>query len=438
MKKIIPLLLLLVTATAIKAQTFPVNNLTVSGTASFSGATTFSVLPTAPMATLGTNSTQLATTSFVSAHESCPSILDNGGDASGTADNTAALTTTLALGPSTNKCAFFPKGRYKFLSQQIIEVAANSYSSVSLLGEGSERSVLTWPTGPGIKIDLNSQFNVVHMHGMTLTTGGMNSGSGILINQVTTPIPNAANSPLSELTDVTLRGDDGAGNFDYWTAGIEIANQSNVNFNNIFVTGTNTFQGIGLFIHGTVGDPPNIFNVAGSTFNFLNVGIDYGDYVQGLTVSQSNFTGDNVGIRTVAGLHILVQLSVNNSQFNCFNTAISLATEIPDTTINGNLFLIPGPSSGIAVGINMIRSSRYAIVGNSFTGYNFTTNTNAVVMGTATSAGTVVGNSFNAVGFGVVLQAPSSGNNVQANAYSGVGTTVSNAGAGNSVGVATQ
>lgn len=460
MKKLILAIGLLFVAVLADAQTFPVNNLTVAGTATFairptfngntpydtgnlpsfapSVSPVFTGVPSAPTAALGTNTLQLATTAFVANHSSCPSILDYGGDATGTNDNTAALTATLAAGPATNLCAFFPRGRYKFLSQQVITASGTNYASVSLIGAGSESTVLTWPTTAGIQINLPIQTDVIHVRGMTLTSGRTAGGVGLGITQTSSSAPNAANAPIGDITDVALRGDDGAGNFDYWNAGISITGQSNINFLGVIVTGTNTFQGTGLTVQGSASVPPVVFNVALSTFNYLNVGINYGNFVQGLTVSQSNFTGDNFGISSGSSLSILVQLAVNNSQFNCQTAAMNFSTGIPDTVITGNAIFIPGPATGGAIGINFSQTHRGAVTGNSFTGFGTIANINGIVVANNIAPMVITGNSFNGMGTAVFLQSTSNHNNVQANVYSSVTNTVVNAGTSNSVGVATQ
>jgi hypothetical protein len=83
MKKITTWVLLLLIPVMVSAQTFPVNNLVVNGTSSFTGimsgagvtallapyattaSPTFTGVPSGPTASLGTNTTQLATTAFV-------------------------------------------------------------------------------------------------------------------------------------------------------------------------------------------------------------------------------------------------------------------------------------------------------------------------------------------------------------------------------------
>jgi hypothetical protein len=416
---------------------------TTPGTGAFTTlggtAVTASTSLTAPTLAIGNNTTGGATTAFVANHEGCPAIMDNGGDNTDTNDNTAALAATLAKSTSINQCVYFRPGTYKFASQQNISVSSTSYSSITLVGAGSEQTFLTFPSTAGIEVTENSQYNIFHIRGMSITAGTTNNGDGVYINQTATPIADAANSPVSDFTDVVLRGADGAGNTDYWTTAIEVSNQSNINFNSVTISGTSTYQGTGVYIHGTVNDPPNVFNFSGFTGNWLNVGFQYGNYVQGVTFNYSNFTGDNYGIVSNASLSVLVQLAVNNSQFNCFDSGIALNTAIPDLLVHGNLFFIKGPSSGTNEGIALNSTGRYSITGNSFTGYGTTANDDAIVVNTnVSSAGVIAGNSFDAVGFGIVLQSPSTDNNVQSNAYHGVGTAVSNSGTGNTVGGGSQ
>src|ERR1700756_939362 len=64
MKKICSLMFLVLVG-IVHAQTFPVNNLTVAGTSSFTGQSTFTVSPTAPTPVGGDSTTKLATTAFV-------------------------------------------------------------------------------------------------------------------------------------------------------------------------------------------------------------------------------------------------------------------------------------------------------------------------------------------------------------------------------------
>src|SRR5215831_3569666 len=78
-------------------------------------------------------------------HTPFVNILDHGGVADGVADNTAALTASVAaLGP-TGGTIYFPQGKYAFGSQQTINYPLNNaVYDVTLLGDGNDASVLYW------------------------------------------------------------------------------------------------------------------------------------------------------------------------------------------------------------------------------------------------------------------------------------------------------
>lgn len=348
----------------------------------------------------------------------------------GVTDDSAAIQAALVHCVAERKTLIVPAGTYRCNSRIVVTGAAQ------MQGEGVNKTVFLFPTNQGFLFTIPDQWHSVHLREFTIK-GSLSDGTGnsaIKIFSAQEVIANAAATEISEIANVNIYGTDGPDNFNYWACCIEVEYTSNVNLLNVTLSGTNTFQGTGVWIHGDAARPPNVFNLTCVTCNYLNVGLEYGDYVQGVTLQQCNFTGDNFGVNTAPGLSILVQLAVNCSQFNCFKAGLNFATEIPDTTIVGNLIFVPGPASGVAVGIQMGRSHRYAITGNSFTAYNTAANSNGIVIGTSLSAGVISGNVFEALGFGVVLQAPSTGNNVQSNAYSGVGAPVSDSGTGNTVG----
>ena len=357
-------------------------------------------------------------------------MLDDGfgiaGD--GVHDDSVAFQTAINYALFVGKKLRMPAGQF------LCNSALVANGKFSLLGEGNE-SELIFPTNGGLKVIIPDQFHSTHLRDFVVKGGGLGTGnSAIKLTSGATAIPNPANTELSDITNINIYGSDGMGNSKYFPCQVEIEFVSNVNLVNVMGTGTNALQGRGLLIHGSNALPPNVFNCTGCTFNFLLVGTEYGDWVQGLTLSQCNFTGCNFGLNTAPNLNVLVQLAINNSQFNCLTAGVNLNTEIPDLLITGNLFFVPGPSSGAAIGVNLPRTGRYTITGNSFTGYNTFANSDGIVVNTNNGSGVITGNSFDALGTGVVLQAPSSGNNVQSNAYRTVTTPVSDSGTGNTVG----
>lgn len=418
MKKIILLFLALVANVAI-AQTFPVQNLSVNGTATFSGAASFTVGPTAPTAAVGTSTTQLATTQYVVKHAPCPSILDYGGDNTGSTDNSTALTSTIAASPASQKCAFFPAGTYAFSASYGYTLSGIG-SSISLLGAGSDVTVLKWAAGGGLTVNLVPNTSA-HVRDMTLATGSVNVGNALLFSQ--SPGGGVAQS---DITGVTIRGIDGFAATDYWQNGINITSANNVNIINTAIFGASTAAGTGIIIVGTASAIPVQFNIIGAQIANLNYGIYYGNYTQGVTVQSSNFTGDNYGIYSAASLTGLDQLYVGGSQFNCNTYGINTNTNIENTMIVGNFFLVPNSQSGIFLNA----SGAASIVGNTFnpTSGSPASNNGIVIGTTISSLPTVISGNmiYNMKGSGIWLQSASQYVNVQSNAYSGNGTPVTN------------
>jgi hypothetical protein len=345
-------------------------------------------------------------------------------------DDSAALNAALVYCAVKGRTLFVPAGIYLCSSQ--LSVAG----SVHIEGEGVNNTTFLFPTNQGMLFTLPDQYHSVRLRDFTVLAGAVGTGNpAIKLTNTAVSIPNPANTQLSDITNVNICGADGAGNLKYFATQIEIQFVSNVNLVNVMGTGTNTQQGTGLYVHGSVALPPVVFNLTGCTFNFLGVGIEYGDYVQGIFLTQVQLTGCKYGINSAVGLNVLVQLAVSNSQFNCFISGINTNTEIADLTVNGCTFYVPGPATGTAQAINLIRTLRYSIVGNSFTGYNTISNSLGVVVGTNLGSGIITGNSFDALNAGNFLQSTSSSNNVQSNVYRAVTTPVNNAAGGaNTVG----
>jgi Pectate lyase superfamily protein len=361
------------------------------------------------------------------------SAIDAGCDPTGGTDSSSALNDAVSYCISSGRKLFVPAGTYLLGSQ----IAGTG--SLHMIGEGANRTVFKSSTNQGFQFTIPDQFHSVQLSDFTLLGGAAGTGnSGIKLLSSASSIPDPANTEQSYLANINIYGSDGMGNSNYFPCAAEIEYVSNVNLFNVMSTGTSARQGTGLLIHGNSSLAPNVYNLTGCTFNFLNVGVEYGNYVQGVTLTQCNLTGCNYGLDTASGLSVLVQLGINNSQFNCVIAGVNLNTAIPDFTFNGNTVFIPGPSSGVSIGVNMVNAHRYSILGNSFSGYDTTANSLGIVVGTNLAKGIITGNSFDTLGYGTVLQSTSSGNNVQSNAYTSVTTPVSNSGSGNTIGGGSQ
>ncbi|KAE8757322.1 hypothetical protein FSO04_24180 [Paraburkholderia madseniana] len=381
---------------------------------------------TATTAPKGTNNTKVATTAFVVNHEAIPNILDFGGDNTGVSDNAVAFAAALAASPTDQAAIMFPPGTYAFASGISFTLPNNS-SEVSIFGCGSENTKLVWAAGGGLTINFKNPSNSAHIRGLTLLTGTTATGNGLNFVQ-SSAVANPANSALSDITDVTIRGSDAYAGSKYWANGINLTSVSNVNFNGVTIVGTSTFLGRGLIVSGSASAIPVVFNFNGCTFNYLNVGAEYGAYSQGVTFNQCNFTAANTGILT-SGSN-LAQLTVTGCQFNCNNVGINEAINVPGSQIVGNLFIVPNT----ALGINLPAGGMYSVSANNFQGLS-TANTNGIVVNNSTAAGIVTGNTFLGLTTGVNLQASCTNANVQSNAYTGCTNKVVNSGgASNTVG----
>ncbi|PVX77152.1 hypothetical protein [Paraburkholderia unamae] len=415
-----------------------------AGNTSFSGTVSGSSFPspsltgtpTAPTASLGTSSTQIATTAFVANHAPCPSILDHGGDNTNTNDNTSAFAATAAVGPSGQACVYFPPGVYKFSSAVSYSLPSTT-ASITIHGAAADQSKLVWASGGGMTITYNGPYNAVHISGLSFLTGSVGSGTALSLSQSSSSIPNPANTALTDITNVTIRGSDGYEVSDYWANGISISGVSNVNIFNSIIDGATTSSGVGVYLIGTANAQAVAINIQNCFIQALGNGVKYNNYVQGVNVTNNNFTGVGYGVYVSTPAAGQDQLTVIGNQFNSVNSGVFDTAGVTDTMIHGNLFIVPYSGSAVS-GINLTATNGFTIMGNTFGRIGGSaTNTNGIIIGGTTPvAGVITGNMFEGFGTAVWLQTGSSTVSVQSNYYSGNTANVTNNGTGNVVGVA--
>lgn len=413
-----------------------VTSSTGTGSVVLSASPVFTGTPTAPTLAVGTNTTALATSQFVANHAPCPSILDYGGNNGGTGDNSAAFASAAAVGPSGQACVYFPAGTYAF-SSNVTYTTPNTTGGITILGAGSDQTKLVWSGGGGLTVALKSQFNYARVRDLSILTGSTNAGSGLYINQTAASIANPAVTAPSDVTNVTFRGVDGYAVTDYWQYGIQVSGASNINFNGVNVFGASTPAGTGLYIWGSSSDIPVVFNITGSSFDQLNIGFQYGTYVQGVTITSSNFTQDNYGINVPASETGLDQLAVVNSQFNDYTYGIYVSSSLENVQLSNNLFIVYNNSCGAFLNATSVTT----VTGNAFEPQSGSpTNANGLVFGTYVSGASIVtGNAFFSLTTGVWLQSASKYVNVQSNAYlSNTNTVVNSCTTGCTVGGGSQ
>ena len=170
-----------------------VTSSTGSGSAVLSASPALTGTPTAPTAAIGTNTTQLATTAYVAVHSGCKSILDYGGDNTGTSNNDTALTNTINASPSSrNVCVYMPPGTYKFGANYAYSFPTTGAASFTLVGAGQDNTILTWAGGGGLRFNYYTATDNVTISGLSLTTGTTNTGTALLLNQNATSLASAA------------------------------------------------------------------------------------------------------------------------------------------------------------------------------------------------------------------------------------------------------
>lgn len=409
MKKTFVLLLALLVSTT-HAQDLTVQNLTVTG------------------------STTLAKAPSISGD--CLNILSYGGSGNNSTDNTGPLNNLLAASSGGRICAYFPPGKYKF-SSNVSYTLATANASIIIKGDGADVTELTWAGTDGISINYTSPFNSVHIRDLTFTTSGVNAGTALKLNQTLSSYVNPANTAPSDIIGVTFRGADGYAATQYWAYGVDVFNVSNVNFiSDAFVGegGTYATKGAGVNLHGTTAVPPVVFNFTDTYFQWLLVGIIYGPNVQGVSVAQSQFTGDAYGIHATPNGQIVDQLTVTSSQFNCSLEGIYLEYPISNTIIQNDYFIVPTN----AVGFDMSSAYSYSIVGNTFEPQVSATNTVGLAINTTNGPGGVIsGNVFSGLTTGVYLQGASMNAVLATNQYASNTNNFVNSGSNNKIGVAT-
>lgn len=351
------------------------------------------------------------------------------GDPTGSADCSAALTSALATG----KVVYIPAGTYKFLSQVSYTIPAGT-NAATIIGAGMGKTKLNWPNATnGLSIVYSGVGSTVHLRDLSITTGQVGVQTAVTLTYAT-PFATPGYNPVTDITNVEFVGNDGyppTATTKYWGNGLALVNISNVNVTNCLFQGPFGVGGYSTSGGGMsfVGLPASTsyaaaINIAGCSFNLLNAGILYGSYIQGVTVSQSNFTGGTYGILTnPSETGVLSELQIVDSQFNC-TYGVYTGTAIAGMGISNNLFLVP--ASGI--GIDLVEASTLvSITGNQIDGIG------AGAIGINGAKGTllnITGNvlaNFSSGGTALALTSSVANSTVQANVFNTNATNVTNA-----------
>jgi hypothetical protein len=352
-----------------------------------------------------------------------------GADPTGASDSTSAFNSSMAASSNVR----FPPGKFKFLSA-INKTLTTVPSSITIKGAGAENTILYWPNATnGITINYTSDRHSSHISDLSFTTGATNVGWALKLNN--TVLEGVIQQ--TNIENVTFRGDSFGGT-DYWNFGIKVAGVSNVNFlSDVFYGGAAGAGGTGIILEGVASTSPFygiVYNIDQCAFFDTGVGINYGTYIQGVTVNQSNFTNGQVGIFSPTGTIGAAQLTVTNSQFNTTQDNILIQSTTTGVQLIGNLFYVANNFGAVVFGNAAVGGFDFVITGNLFEGFATVGNYGVLVTSTAMPNGIVSGNIFHSLATGIQLGAGTSDWNVQGNMFSLTTTSISNAGTNRIVG----
>jgi hypothetical protein len=372
----------------------------------------------------------------------CQNILDFGGDSTDTNDNSAAFTAAAGANPTGNVCVFFPPGKFKFTASASFTLPA-APSSIMIMGAGQDVTTLDFQGNfSAISITSSAPGNSAHIRDMTVTTNQNGTTNGI--NFIQSSSLNQFSG--SDIYHVTLRGSDntGTGGTHYFANSININGQDNVNIESVTVYGGTGPNGVGILCQGPTNQYSIYVNISKSVFNTLATGVIYGNYCQGVTITQSNFQNDVTGVSVpAAATGALSQLQISDSQFATTGNGIFIQTAVGNVFIHDNDIFVHTSVSGIFLSA----AAGFSIIGNQIsTDGSANTGTNGIAIGTtnAGTMGTITGNTTAGLAVGVLLQAGAKYVNVNSNNYND-GTPTSNSGgaacppstSGNCIGTAT-
>jgi hypothetical protein len=350
-------------------------SISASGTVSAAAFTTPGVMTAAAFAATGTSSTGTISGMAAVASNSNTvrtfatrftdvglNILDFGGDNSGAADNSTALTAAFAALSSKGGQIYFPPGTYRFTSAVSFNIPNANLYSISIIGCGQDVTTIACENCAGWTLNAQSFRQTFHILDMTFTTNVPGTYTGLALYNT----QGLGTFGQTDLTRLTFRGSDGGSSTYYWNTAILVTNVCNVNYNSILIYGASS---------GIVGDGINVRGSNSSNFTIVHnfsqcgffavgTGFIYGNYLQGVTFSQCNFTNGNVAIYQPSG-DGAAQLAIMNSQFNTQGDQIVLGDAIASVLLSSNLIYVSGSHAGLLF-TGPRGSAQITVTGNTF------------------------------------------------------------------------
>lgn len=281
------------------------------------------------------------------ASSGCPNILDYGGSSLGVVSNNTAWSAAVA-GAGTKACIYFPGPGTYFFSSSPSWTAGASNSYITVKGDGPNVSNLQFGAG-GLVFNGTHNGDAINVEGLTFITNGV--GTANAISMLNTGPQNGF--AASNLKNLSFHGLDGFAVTDYWNIAMNLSSWSNVNFDEINLVGASTLSGasgngigIALTTAGSVSGV--IYNLHHVTDSYGSVGLQIGDFIQGITVQESNFTAVERGIYALPGSAYghNDQLLISHNQFESHTAGIDIESPFRHTNVDHNYFIVPTSASG--------------------------------------------------------------------------------------------
>lgn len=348
--------------------------------------------------------------------------------ASGITDNTAAMSAILAAAAGGSVALYLGVGTYQFQSTITINMVA-SPGSFTIAGMGQDVSVLHFPSTDGIKFNATAAQHSIHLRDFSLTTHGSTQVGLRLNNSVA-----LGDFGQSDIFRVTLRGAP-VGLF-WWGTGIQVNGLSAINFDTVLYFGSSANSGIALDLQRSSHTPfyGIQYNLVSCAFYNAGIGIQYGDFIQGVTCTGCNF-GGITGIFQTTGIGAEdIQLVLVNCQFGpLLGNGILLESPLLDVMITGCMFTIEAGQTGISCAA----SGLVTIVNCQFGAASAGVGNGIILAATVASAQgvTITNCQFNVLDVGIGLTNTTMGVSFRGNIYNLCNTPVDDAGSNNISGV---
>lgn len=305
-----------------------------------------------------------------------------------TINNTAIQTALNAAAPG--NMIRFPCGVYKMTAQPVVTVAAGKHLTVQ--GSGPDCTVLYMSGGVGgLTINYGSVYSSADVNDMTFTTDQVGGQTGLTIQSLgVPPLAQADNyGPTNTIRNVNFRGFNQYGaDTNYWGVAFNDVSVSNVDIIGGVCNGVSTAGGPPTFgtCYSLNGNPATqiyavIINFFGTITNDCQIGVYYGNWVQGVNAHGMNSVGCSYGITTASTVNSGANEALDGLQFiggqiQAFVCGICINESGFDQLIVSGAQFIVEPN---AVGIKAAGNA-WVITGNQF-GAIDDTDTTAIQLG---------------------------------------------------------